>query len=120
MRAAAGAVFGLGALGRNLPRDAQVGGLVFYPLVGAGVGGVAAVAAAAASPYGPLAAGIAAVLVLACASGGSTLAAVARGGQGTAPGVRSVTGIALAAAVVLAKIWAVSRLPDGGRAVGLV
>jgi len=120
MRAAAGAVFGLGALGRNLPRDAQVGGLVFYPLVGAGVGGAAAVAAAAASPHGPLAAGIAGVLVLASASGGSTLAALARSWQGTAPGVRSVAGIALAVAVVLAKIWAVSRLPDGGRAVGLV
>ena len=120
MRAAAGAVFGLGALGRKLPREAQVGGLVFYPLVGAGVGGAAAVAAAAVAPLGPLAAGVAAVGVLACASGGGTLAAFARGRQGTAPGVRSAAGITLAIVVVLAKIWAVSRLPDGGRAVGLV
>jgi cobalamin synthase len=120
MRAAAGAVFGLGALGRDLPREAQVGGLVFYPLVGAGVGGAAAVAAAAMARIGPLAAGVAAVGVLACASGGGILATLVRAWRGTTPSVRSVTGITLAVAVVLTKIWAVSRLPDGGRAVGLV
>jgi cobalamin synthase len=113
MRAAAGAVFGLGAVARDLPREAQVGGLVFYPFAGAGVGILAAAVAALASPLGRLAAATAAVGALAGASGGRTVRSLARAGGSSA-------GVALATAVVAAKLWAVWRLPGGARAVALV
>src|SRR5262245_63623835 len=77
IRAAAATVFGLGAIGRDLPAEARVGGLVFYPLVGAAVGAIAGAAASLASPLGGWPAAVAAVLVLAAGSGGSTLADLA-------------------------------------------
>lgn len=118
MRAAAGTVAGLGALRRGLPRAAVVGGLVFYPLVGAALGLLAAAAAHLAAPLGRLPAAIAALVVLAGGSGGRTLRdlATAAGGATARP---SAAGIVVAAVVVLVKLWALARLPDGARTVAL-
>lgn len=117
MRAAVGAVFGLGGVAHDLPREAQVGGLVFYPLAGAAIGGLAAVAAALASPLGRLPAAAVASGVLAGASGGQTVRSLARAGAGA--GGRPAR-VVLVVAVVALKIWAVWRIPDGARSVALV
>lgn len=117
MRAAVGAVFGLGGVARDLPGEAQVGGLVFYPLAGAAIGGLAAAAAALASPLGRLPAAAVAIGVLAGASGGQTARSLARAGSGA--GGRPARAV-LVVAVVALKIWAVCRIPDGARSVALV
>src|SRR4029077_1571341 len=117
MRAAVGAVFGLGGVARDLPREAQVGGLVFYPLAGAAIGGLAAAAAALLSPLGPLPAPVAAGALRAGASGGQTVRSLARAGSGT--GGRLARAV-LVVGVVAVKIWAVWRIPDGARSVALV
>jgi adenosylcobinamide-GDP ribazoletransferase len=120
MRAAAGAVFGLGALGRDLPREAQVGGLVFYPLVGAGVGAAAGVVAAVAARLGALPSAVAAVGSLAAASGGSTVRTLASVGRESGQRRASLGGLALSASVLAAKVWAVRHIPGGGRVLALV
>lgn len=120
IRAAAGVVFGLEALGRNLSREAQVGGLVFYPVVGAAVGGIAAAGAALVARFGPLPAAAAAVGVLAAASGGRTVRTLANAGRPPHQYGPSLAGLALAVSVVLAKVWAVWRIPGGGRLAALV
>ena len=121
IRAAVGTVFGLGPLARDLPREARVGGLVFHPLVGAAIGGIAAAAAALTAPLGTLPAAVAAVAVLAGASGGATLRDLLGCRRATAQGAPPLpAGLALAAVVVLGKLWAVCRLPASGRTIALV
>ena len=109
--------FGLRGVGRDLPREAQVGGLVFYPLAGAAIGGLAAAAAALASPLGRLPAAAVAIGMLAGASGGQTLRSLARAGSGA--GGRPARAV-LVGAVVALKVWAAWRIPDGARSVALV
>lgn len=107
LRAAIGGVTGLDALARGLPREARVGGLVFYPLLGAVLGGAAALAARVVAPAGAVPAALAAVAVLAGGSGGRTLRDL--GGAG-----RVVVGL-----VLVAKVWAVARLPGDARTIAL-
>jgi adenosylcobinamide-GDP ribazoletransferase len=107
IRAAVGAVAGVPALTRDLPREALVGGLLFYPIVGALVGGLAAVAARLAGRFGALAAAVAAVGVLALASRGATLRDLVAAGW------------IVPTAVLGAKLWAVAELPADARALPL-
>jgi len=120
IRAAAGVVFGLGALGRNLSREARVGGLVFYPVVGAAVGGVAAAVATLAAPLGPLPAAAAGVGVLAAASGGRTIRMLVNVGRQPDGRGRAIAGLALAASVLAVKVWAVWHSPGAGRTAALI
>ena len=120
IRAAVGVVFGLGALGRSPSREAEVGGLVFYPVVGAAVGGIAAAGAALAAPLGPLPAAAAAVGVLAAGSVGRTVRTLANAGRRPDRHGLTLGGFALAVSVVAAKVWAVWRIPGGGRTAALV
>jgi adenosylcobinamide-GDP ribazoletransferase len=107
IRAAVGAVAGVPALTRDLPREALVGGLLFYPIVGALVGGLAAVAARLAGRFGALAAAVAAVGVLALASRGATLRDLVAAGW------------IVPTAVLGAKVWAVAELPADARTLAL-
>lgn len=107
IRAAVGAVAGVPALTRDLPREALVGGLLFYPIVGALVGGLAAVAARLAGRFGALAAAVAAVGVLALASRGATLRDLVAAGW------------IVPTAVLGAKLWAVAELPADARTLAL-
>jgi adenosylcobinamide-GDP ribazoletransferase len=107
IRAAVGAVAGVPALTRELPREALVGGLLFYPIVGALVGGLAAVAARLAGRFGALAAAVAAVGVLALASRGATLRDLVAAGW------------IVPTAVLGAKLWAVAELPADARTLAL-
>jgi adenosylcobinamide-GDP ribazoletransferase len=107
IRAAVGAVAGVPALTRELPREALVGGLLFYPIVGALVGGLAAVAAHLGALFGALAAAVAAVGVLALASRGATLRDLVAAGW------------IVPTAVLGAKVWAVAELPADARTLAL-
>ena len=107
IRAAVGAVTGLEMLARDLPRETRVGGLVFYPIAGAMVGGLAALAARGAERFGALGAAVAAVGVLVALSGARTLRDLASAGW------------VVAGAVLLAKLLAVARLPDDARTLAL-
>jgi adenosylcobinamide-GDP ribazoletransferase len=107
IRAAVGAIAGVPALTRDLPREALVGGLLFYPIVGALVGGLAAVAARLAGRFGALAAAVAAVGVLALASRGATLRDLVAAGW------------IVPTAVLGAKLWAVAELPADARTLAL-
>ncbi len=132
LRAAVGGVTGLRRVGRGVPREAQVGGLVFYPLVGAAIGLAAVVALRLAGPLGPRLAAIAALVVLAAASGGRTLAGLA-GAAGAlgAPGEPSAVlarlrgrpsaaGAAVAAGFFLVKVWALLHVPEPARPLALM
>jgi adenosylcobinamide-GDP ribazoletransferase len=96
----------------------MVGGLVFYPVVGAALGLVAAAAARLAAPLGAVAAAMAAVAVLAGASGGRTLRELATA-TGAVAGRSSAIGVAVAGTVLVLKLWALARLPDGARTLAL-
>ena len=107
IRAAVAAVAGLPALARDLPREALAGGLVFYPVVGALLGGAAAVAGRLAEPLGSLPAAIAANGVVTLASRGRTLR------------VLPPVGRLLPAAVVAGQGWALAHLPADARTLAL-
>ncbi len=109
LRAAIGDVSGVGAWGRDLPREAHVGGLIFHPILGAAVGAAAGAAAQLASAAGTWAAAAAAVAVLAATSPARTFGPPRR-----SPGrlVGMLAGIA-------AKLWAVATLPAAARTVAL-
>ena len=131
LRAAVGGVTGLRRLGQGVPREAQVGGLVFYPLVGAAIGLAAVASLRLAHPLGPRLAAVAALVVLAAASGGRTLAglASAAGALGARGGPSamlarlrarpSAAGVAVAAGFFLAKVWALLRVPEAARPLAL-
>jgi len=107
LRAAVGGVTGLDGWTRTASREDLVGGLVFYPVVGAVIGGVAAVAAHAVQPLGGLAAAVVAIVVLSGLSRGRPLRGLSQAGW-----------IAAAATLVL-KLWAIAAMPDGARFLAL-
>src|SRR5262249_43888318 len=72
LRAAVGGVTCLRRLAAGVPREARAGGLVFYPLIGALAGLLAAAALRLAAPAGGLIACVAALVVLAATSAGRT------------------------------------------------
>lgn len=107
LRAAVAAVAGLPRLARDLPREALVGGLVFYPIVGALLGAAGAVAGRLGEPLGSLPAAVAAVGVVALASRGRTLRVLPPAGR------------LLSAAVLGGQVWAVAQLPADARTLAL-
>jgi len=131
LRAAVGGVTGVRRVAQGVPREAQVGGLVFYPLIGAAIGLAAVAALRLAAPLGPRLAAVIALVVLAAASGGRTLAGLAgaAGALATRGGPSAVlarlrarpttAGIAVAAAVFLVKSWALLHVPEAARPLAL-
>jgi adenosylcobinamide-GDP ribazoletransferase len=107
VRAAVGAVTGLRRLAREAARETRVGALVFYPLVGAVLGLVAAAAAHVVAPLGPMPAALAALGTLVVLGGWRTVRDLAHVGWG------AVT------MLLLVKIAAVAWLPDRARVLAL-
>ena len=132
LRAAVSGVTCLRRLAAGVPREARAGGLVFYPLIGALAGLLAAAALRLAEPAGGLIACVAALVVLAATSAGRTVAgaASAAGALGTFGGNAAVLarlrgrpspgGIAIAAGCWLVKLWALLRIPEAARPLALV
>src|SRR5262245_17668630 len=98
---------GLDVWTRAAPREDLVGGLVFYPVIGAVLGGVAAVAAHAVRPLGGLAVAVVAIVALAGLSRGRPLRGLAQ------------VGWIVAAAALVLKLWAVAAMPEGARLLAL-
>src|SRR5215813_10387312 len=67
LRATVGGVTGVHRVAQGVPREAQVGGLVFYPLVGAAIGLAGVAALRLAAPLGPRLAAVIGLVVLAAA-----------------------------------------------------
>ncbi len=107
IRGAGGTIAGLPAPVRDLPRAALVGGLAFYPLAGALLGGAAACAARAAAPLGPLPSALAAAAVLTLVGRGRTLRALPSAGR------------LIPAAMLAGKAAAIALLPAGARMLAL-
>jgi adenosylcobinamide-GDP ribazoletransferase len=132
LRAAVGGATCLRRLVAGVPREARAGGLVFYPLIGALAGLLAAAALRLAEPAGGPIACVAALVVLAATWGGRTVAgaASAAGALGTSGGNAAVLtrlrgrpspgGLVIAAACWLVKLWALLRIPEAARPLALV
>jgi adenosylcobinamide-GDP ribazoletransferase len=102
-------------LARHAPREALAGGLAFYPLVGLGLGAVAAAVAAAVASVVPSAAAPAGILAL-------VLLTRARGAIGVASlrGATGPLGIVAALALLSARVASLAALPPTSRTVALL
>jgi cobalamin synthase len=111
LRAAVGSLTVLRGAAAGLPRHVLAGALALYPLVGLGLGGLAAAAAGVAPALGaPIG-----LLVLEVLTGGRPRRALAA--VGAARG--RLAGYAVAAAALGVKLWAAGAVPDAARATAL-
>lgn len=132
MRGAIGTATVFRRVAAGLPRAALAGGLAFYPVVGLGLGAVAALVASAVGTLVPALAGAAGVLALAALTGprepwGLAVAVEALVRPGSAADVVArlrarpgLLGAAIAAGAVGVRLWAATVLPPPARTTALL